>query len=48
MIGQNAKKTLGTSSYGYILQKGEIVLEGEVNELRASETVKRAYLTRAK
>lgn len=48
LIEQNAKKTLGISSYGYVLQKGEIVLEGDVASLRESEMVRKAYLSRAK
>jgi branched-chain amino acid transport system ATP-binding protein len=48
LIEQNAKKTLGISSYGYILQKGEIVLEGDVEALKESEIVKKAYLSHSK
>jgi len=44
LIEQNAKKSLQISSYGYILQKGEIIAEGDVNTLKESETVKKAYL----
>ena len=44
LIEQNAKKTLQISSYGYILQKGEIIGEGDVESLKESETVKKAYL----
>ena len=44
LIEQNAKKSLQVSSYGYILQKGEIAAEGDVDTLRESETVRRVYL----
>ena len=44
LIEQNAKKSLQISSYGYILQKGEIIAEGDVETLKKSETVKKAYL----
>ena len=44
LIEQNAKKSLQVSSYGYILQKGEIAAEGDVETLRESETVRRVYL----
>jgi branched-chain amino acid transport system ATP-binding protein len=44
LIEQNAKKSLQISSYGYILQKGEIIGEGDVESLKESETVKKAYL----
>jgi len=44
LIEQNAKKSLKISSYGYIIQKGEIVGQGDVATLKESEIVKRAYL----
>ena len=44
LIEQNAKKSLQVSSYGYILQKGEIAAEGDVDTLKKSETVRRVYL----
>lgn len=44
LIEQNAKKSLDISSYGYILQKGEIVTEGDADTLKNSEMVKKAYL----
>ena len=44
LIEQNAVKSLGISSYGYILQKGQIVAEGNTGVLKANEIVKRAYL----
>jgi branched-chain amino acid transport system ATP-binding protein len=44
LIEQNAKKSLDIASYGYILQKGEIIAEGDIERLRNNEIVKRAYL----
>lgn len=44
LIEQNAKKSLAISAYGYLLQKGEIVGEGDVTTLKESELVKKAYL----
>ena len=44
LIEQDAKKSLQISSYGYILQKGEIIADGDVSTLKESETVKKAYL----
>lgn len=44
LIEQNAKKSLSISSYGYILQKGEILTEGDVDTLKSSELVRKAYL----
>ncbi|MBW1999306.1 MAG: ABC transporter ATP-binding protein [Deltaproteobacteria bacterium] len=48
LIEQNARKALGISSYGYILQKGEIVLQGDSRVLRESEMIRRAYLSRGR
>ncbi|MDD2568955.1 MAG: ABC transporter ATP-binding protein [Clostridia bacterium] len=36
---QNADKALEVSDYGYVIQKGQIVMEGNVEELRQSEYV---------
>ena len=44
LIEQHAKKSLAISSYGYILQKGAILAEGDADTLRQSEVVRRAYL----
>lgn len=44
LIEQNAKKSLAIASYGYVMQKGTIVAEGDVDTLRQSEIVRRAYL----
>jgi branched-chain amino acid transport system ATP-binding protein len=44
LIEQNAKKALSIASKGYVLQKGEIVIEGSKNELYESDVIKKAYL----
>lgn len=44
LVEQNAKKALSISARGYILQKGEIILEGTSRSLLDSEIVKGAYL----
>lgn len=44
LIEQNARKSLRISNYGYIVQKGEIVGQGDVASLKESEIVKKAYL----
>jgi branched-chain amino acid transport system ATP-binding protein len=43
LIEQNAKKSLDIASYGYLLQKGQIVAQGDAETLRNSELVKKAY-----
>jgi branched-chain amino acid transport system ATP-binding protein len=45
LVEQNAVKALKIASRGYVLQKGEIVIEGLVKELKESEVIKKAYLT---
>lgn len=44
LIEQNVRKSLAISSFGYVMQKGGIVAEGDVDTLRRSEIVRRAYL----
>jgi len=44
LIEQNAVKSLAIASFGYILQKGEILVYGNTEKLRNSEIVKKAYL----
>lgn len=44
LVEQNAILTLGISSYGYVLQSGEVIAEGSVNELKENEIIKNAYL----
>lgn len=44
LIEQNAVKSLAIASFGYVLQKGEILAYGDTGTLKNSEIVKRAYL----
>lgn len=44
LVEQNVKLALGISSYGYILENGEISLEGKASELASNEAVRKAYL----
>ena len=44
LVEQNARKALSIASYGYVLEKGKITVEGPTEELRNTESVKNAYL----
>ena len=44
LVEQNAAVALAMSSYAYILENGEITLEGPSEALRQDEAVKRTYL----
>lgn len=44
LVEQNAKWALSVSSRGYVLENGEVALEGKGTELAANEYVKKAYL----
>jgi branched-chain amino acid transport system ATP-binding protein len=44
LVEQNAKMALGLADYGYVLDTGNIVLEGPGVELRNDEKVIKAYL----
>jgi len=44
LIEQNAKKALSVSHRGYIMQKGQIILEGSQEELLNSSVVQSSYL----
>jgi branched-chain amino acid transport system ATP-binding protein len=44
LVEQNARLALTLGHYGYVLETGAIVLEGETSRLLADERVKRAYL----
>lgn len=46
LIEQNARKAFQIASKGYILQKGEVVAQGNSNNLYMSDIVKKAYLRR--
>jgi branched-chain amino acid transport system ATP-binding protein len=44
LVEQNAAVALAASQYAYILENGEIVLEGASDALRQNEAIKRTYL----
>lgn len=44
LVEQNAGIALGIAHYGYIMENGRIVLEGEVEKLRENEDVREFYL----
>jgi len=44
LIEQNARKALSIASKGYVLQKGEIVVQGSKAQLYESDIIKKAYL----
>jgi len=44
LVEQNASLTLEIASYGYVLQKGEVIAQGTADELKESEVIKSAYL----
>ncbi|MEW5762169.1 MAG: ABC transporter ATP-binding protein [Bacillota bacterium] len=44
LVEQNANIALSIADYGYIMENGKIVLEGEVEKLRENEDVREFYL----
>ena len=44
LVEQNAAATLGIADRAYVMETGEIILEGESLELMRNSGVKRAYL----
>ena len=44
LVEQNANQALGIADYGYILENGNITLEGPCSELKTNEEVKKSYL----
>ena len=44
LVEQNANLALAIAHFGYIMENGRIVLEGESDKLKANEDVKRFYL----
>jgi branched-chain amino acid transport system ATP-binding protein len=44
LVEQNVHLALEIASRGYALQVGRVVLAGDIEEIRASDVVKRAYL----
>ena len=45
LVEQNAGLTLEIADYGYVLQKGKIIVEGPATELEHNEMVVAAYLS---
>lgn len=44
LVGQNAKKALSIAHRAYVLETGNVVLEGDAKKLMNDESVKKAYL----
>ncbi|HCN37582.1 MAG TPA: ABC transporter ATP-binding protein, partial [Bacteroidetes bacterium] len=44
LVEQNANLALHNADYGYVLETGEITLEGPSSELSENEDIKKAYL----
>jgi len=44
LVEQNARKALAIADWAYVLETGEIVLEGPASQLRGMDQVRRAYL----
>jgi len=44
LVEQNVPLALGVASMGYALQVGRVVIEGDIDKIKSSEIVKRAYL----
>jgi branched-chain amino acid transport system ATP-binding protein len=44
LIEQNARKAVTIATKGYVLQKGEVVVQGSRKELLENDTIKKAYL----
>lgn len=44
LVEQNAELALGVARYGYVLERGRVVVEGTAGELRRNEQVREAYL----
>lgn len=44
LVEQNVNLALGVANSGYVLQVGKVILEGEIQTIKSSEIVKKAYL----
>ena len=44
LVEQNAKKALSIADRAYVLETGNIILQGDAKELMNDESVKKAYL----
>lgn len=44
LVEQNAQRALDIADYGYIVERGRIVLDGEADSLAANDDVREFYL----
>ncbi|MDR9431715.1 MAG: ABC transporter ATP-binding protein [Natronomonas sp.] len=44
LVEQNASRALSVADYGYVLEAGRLVVQGDPDELREEEAVRQAYL----
>jgi branched-chain amino acid transport system ATP-binding protein len=44
LVEQNVMASLEIADYGYVLENGQIVLEGTAQELRENEQIRASYL----
>ena len=44
LVEQNARMALKVAHRGYVLQTGQVVVQGSANDLQSNETVRKAYL----
>lgn len=44
LVEQNARMALSIANRGYVIQTGQVVLEGNAKDLQTNETVRKAYL----
>lgn len=44
LVEQNARKALAIAEYAYVIETGEIVLEGPASEIRENDQVRKSYL----
>jgi branched-chain amino acid transport system ATP-binding protein len=44
LVEQNARQALNVAKYGYVMENGRVVLDGDAEQLRQNEDVKEFYL----
>jgi branched-chain amino acid transport system ATP-binding protein len=44
VVEQNARAALQIADYGYVIERGQVVLEGKASELQADERIVASYL----
>ena len=44
LVEQNADMALGITDYGYVMERGRIVIEGTTKDLKKNDAVRKAYL----